>query len=77
MKPGPSHRSMMVANSAAMSAVYVSYAYISSIVMGNILHGMDIHFMRIFLLVILAARLKRVGGPTMMGFSSRCAFQQS
>ncbi len=63
-------RSVMVTNSAAFSAVYVTYGYLSSIILGNILHGMDIHFIRAFLMIILAVRLKNVGGPTLMGFIS-------
>ncbi len=71
---GPASRARTISYGAILSAVYVVYGAISSTGPLQVLHGVDVHFVRALLLVIVAARVKRFGGPTVMGFVSALLF---
>ena len=66
----PASKAKVISYGAILSAVYVVYAAISSLAIGQVLQGVDVHFVRAMLLMVGAARVKRYGVPTVMGFAS-------
>lgn len=63
-------RSRMVAYVGIFTGFYLLYALPSGAILGQALHGADVHIPRAFLMALLAAKLGRAGGPTLMGVVS-------
>ena len=60
-------RSLSIALTAVLSAVYVSYALVSSYLIGNVAHGVDNFIVRSLVFVVLGVVTRRFGYCIMMG----------